>query len=211
MEADGPILNRTLLYGSHPCSNADMKVQRDVLDVVEAAVERVAALGYRVERIPLELPDLGMEWLLHMGAQQVCALEWAATESEQAFSWAALHSIAYRPIQYALLGISAPDVPLDQLEPKLVKSFKLTSTLSVEGAVRSWHIATPATTDSSGAMVILAGLPCRHGPRDAAGGRAESNAHISVRRVRPVALAGHALRPIPGRRAAAGPCGRRGL
>lgn len=75
MEADGPILTRTLLHGTHPSSNADMKMQRDVLDVVEAAVERVAALGHRVERIPLELPDLGMEWLLHMGAQQVCALE----------------------------------------------------------------------------------------------------------------------------------------
>jgi len=55
--------------------------------------------------------------------------------------------MACRPAQYALLGIGAPDVPLDQLEPKLVKSFKLTSTLSVEGVVLGWHTAAPVPSD----------------------------------------------------------------
>ena len=48
-----------------------MKVQRDVAAVVRTAVSNLAALGHHVQQVDITLPDLGLDWLLQMGAQQV--------------------------------------------------------------------------------------------------------------------------------------------
>jgi len=46
-----------------------IKVQSDIAKVVEGALPKFTQVGHKVSKIDVELPDLGLEWLLNMGAQ----------------------------------------------------------------------------------------------------------------------------------------------